>query len=253
MTTCLLIFALASTAAVIPSAKAQSANELRRYNVGTVGYLELSVPTDWQQSYKTLEAPPAVMIAYRLPSKKIFYMKVTVAWEPQQERSSRDPNWLRQAVERAGRALLNPSSQNDLRLIEIHGSNARGYYFQLPHKETLPIGEFKYVTEGVVDLGKITLVFSTYSTSRDVPSVSDSLRVVESARFVMAEQGHGNTPLFQSNVCQMEMPYFIHPQPNNSFNASGIRLDFIREDWRLLSILPAALIRALDCYSLDRI
>jgi hypothetical protein len=32
---------------------------------------------------------------------------------------------------------------------------------------------------------------------------------------------------------------------NNSFNASGNSMDVIRKDWMLLSMLPAALIRAL--------
>ena len=66
------------------------------------------------------------------------------------------------------------------------GLNANGYYFRLPHKDKLPIGEFTYVTEGIVDLGKITMVFTTFSKGKDLPAVADSLRVIESARFVQA-------------------------------------------------------------------
>jgi hypothetical protein len=148
----------------------------------------MSVPAYWQEAYKTIEVPPAVTLAYRLPSKKDFYMKVTTAWELQQERSSRDPGWLRLAVEKSGRALLGQAEQGDLKLVEINGPNAKGYYFQLPHRERFPIGEFSYITEGVVDLGKITVVFSTYSTVQDSAAVSDSLRVIEGARFIQRNQ-----------------------------------------------------------------
>jgi hypothetical protein len=184
----LLLLAIASLQVISPSVKAQSLDRSRWYKVGAVGELEMSVPVYWQEVYKNIDSVPAVTLAYHLPSKKEFYMKVTTAWEPQQERSSRDPDWLRRAVEKTGRALLNPSAQNDLRLVEIRGPKAKGYYFQLPHRERFPIGEFSYITEGVVDLGKITVVFSTYSTTQDSAAVSDSLRVIESARFVQGNQ-----------------------------------------------------------------
>jgi hypothetical protein len=146
----------------------------------------MSVPVDWQENSRMLEVPPAVTLAYRLPSKKDFYMKITSAWEPQQERSSREPGWLRRAVEKAGQRLLGQSGERNLKLNEIHGPHAQGYYFQLAHKEKLPIGEFKYVLEGVIDLGKITVVFTVFSTVKDLPEISESLRVIESARFVQA-------------------------------------------------------------------
>jgi hypothetical protein len=40
--------------------------------------------------------------------------------------------------------------------------------------------------------------------------------------------------------------------PNNSFNASGNSLIFIRMAWMLDTICPAALIRALDAYTSSR-
>ena len=111
-------------------------------------------------------------------------MKVTTAWEPQQQRSSRDPAWLRAAVERAGQKLLSRASESKLELIEINSANARGYYFRLTSKGNVPEGEFRYLTEGIVDLGKITLVFTTFSAKKDLPQLAESLRLVESARFV---------------------------------------------------------------------
>jgi hypothetical protein len=148
----------------------------------------MSVPVYWQEVSKPIESVPAVTLAYHLSSRKDFYMKVTTAWEPQQERSSRDPDWLRRAVEKSGRRLLDSSTQSELRLVEIRGPNAKGYYFQLPYRQKFPIGEFSYVTEGVVDLGRITVVFSIYSTTLDSAAVSDSLRVIESARFIQSNQ-----------------------------------------------------------------
>ena len=180
----LLVFALSAMQSMSLS-RPQSHDSLRRYRVGGVGSLELTVPSDWQEVSKTLEQPAAVTLAYRLPSAKEFYMKVTTAWEPQTERSSRKVGWLRGVVEKSGHALLS-GSVTEFTLTEIHGPTANGYYFQIPHKDELPIGKFTYVTEGAVDLGKVTLVFTTFSTSKDLAAVADSLRVIESARFVQA-------------------------------------------------------------------
>src|SRR5205814_10248012 len=60
-----------------------------------------------------------------LPSTKDFYMKVTTAWEPQEERSSRDAGWLRRAVETTGRKLLFQSSQTDISLFELDRKSTR--------------------------------------------------------------------------------------------------------------------------------
>lgn len=111
-------------------------------------------------------------------------MKVTTAWEPQQERSTRDPGWLRAAVEGAGQKSLSQASESKLELIEINSVNAKGYYFQLTSKGNVPEGEFRYLTQGIVDLGKVTLVFTTLSAKKDMPQIAESLRVVESARLV---------------------------------------------------------------------
>src|SRR6267378_4513223 len=152
-TTFLLMVSLLASQ-IVSFSKAQPASELRTYRVGRVGNLEMTVPSAWQEVSRTLEKPPAVTLAYHLPSSKDFYMKVTTAWEPQEERSHREAGWLRRAVDKSGRALLS-GSKSDLTLIEIHGPNANGYYFQLPHKDELPVGKFTYVTEGAIDLGKI--------------------------------------------------------------------------------------------------
>jgi hypothetical protein len=154
----------------------------RSYTIATLGRVEMSIPARWQENVRLLEVPPAFTLAYRLPASKDFYMKVTGAWEPQQERASRDPSWLRRAVEKAGGAL----DKKNLKLIEVSGPSAKGYYFQVAHKEKFPIGEFKFLVQGIIDLGTITLVFSAYSKEKDIPELSEALRVVQSAHFIAA-------------------------------------------------------------------
>jgi hypothetical protein len=166
------------------SATTQSINGLKTYRLGSVGNLEMTVPSNWQDVFKTLDKPSGVTLAYHLSSKKDFYMKVTAVWIPPERRSSREAGWVRRTVEESAHELAEGSSKTDPTLIEIRSANGSGYYFQLPHKDKLPIGEFSYVTEGILDLGEVTFVFTTFSTSKDLTEIADSLRVVESARFV---------------------------------------------------------------------
>src|SRR5687768_13740278 len=128
-----LVFISKTLQSQVPS----STTGLRSYNISTLGRVEMDVPVHWQENVRLLIEPPAFTLAYRLPATNDFYMKVTSAWEPQRERASRDPGWLRRAVEKTGGAL----DKNNLKLIEISGPSAKGYYFQLAHKEKFPIGE----------------------------------------------------------------------------------------------------------------
>lgn len=182
ITVLLISVSLVSVPTTLQSQVPSSTNVPRSYKISALGRIEMSVPIHWQENVRLLEMPPAFTLAYRLPASKDFYMKVSSAWEPQQERASRDPGWLRRAVEQAGGAL----GKKNLKLIEITSPSAKGYYFQLAHKEKFPIGEFKFLLQGIVDLGTITLVFSAYSKEKDIPDLSEALRVVQSAHFIAA-------------------------------------------------------------------
>ena len=176
MTTLLLI------SWVAPLTYSQSATTSRSYRMGTVGNLEMSVPSSWQDNSKTLDKPQGVTLAYRLPSRTDFYMKVTAVWIPPEKRSS-EPDQVRRAVERSARAIV--GSSNSLpELTKIASTSGNGYYFQTPGYDRFPIGEFHYIIAGVLDLGGVTFVFTTYTNSKDLPEIGDALRVVESARFV---------------------------------------------------------------------
>ncbi len=100
----------------------------------------------------------------------------------QQERASRDPIWLREAIERTAPTLGNEKPT----LHEIKSAGAKGYYFQVQHEEKFPIGEFSFLVACIVDLGGITVVFNAYANQQDAAEIGEALKVVESARFVAA-------------------------------------------------------------------
>jgi hypothetical protein len=168
---------------IVSLAVAQSATAPRSYRMGTVGNLEMSVPPSWHDNSKTLDKPQGVTLAYRLPSRTDFYMKVTAIWIPPEQRSSVEADWVHRAVERSARDIAG-SSEPLPALTQISSTGGNGYYFQTPGYDRFPIGEFHYIIGGVLDLGGVTFVFTTYTNTKDLPEIADALRVVESARFV---------------------------------------------------------------------
>src|SRR4051812_1097405 len=90
-------------------AAAQSATASRSYRMGTVGNLEMTVPSSWRDNSKTLDQPQGVTLAYRLPSRTDFYMKVTAVWIPPEGRTSREAGWVKRAVEKTARGLVGSS------------------------------------------------------------------------------------------------------------------------------------------------
>ena len=179
---CLLVSPSAPSAAV-----SQSTTASRTYRMGTVGHLEMTVPSEWQEVSKTLEGPQGVTLAYRLPPRTDFYMKVTAVWIPPEGRKSRGPDWVRRALEKAARGIVGPSKTLPT-LTPISSPGGSGYYFQSSVYNRLPVGEFTYATAGVLELGEVTFVFTTYSNTKDLPEIRDSLRVVESAHFVAGKK-----------------------------------------------------------------
>jgi len=178
-----LLTALLFVSHAFPPAVAQSVTASRSYRMGTVGNLEITVPSSWRDNSKTLDKPQGVTLAYRLPSRTDFYMKVTAVWIPPEKRSSVEPAWVRHAVEQSARDIVG-SSKPLPALTQISSTGGNGYYFQTDGYDRFPIGEFHYIIGGVLDLGGVTFVFTTYSNTKDLPELADALRVVESARFV---------------------------------------------------------------------
>jgi len=177
----LAVLLLISQAAAL--ALPQSPAASRSYRLGSVGNLEMTVPSSWQDNSKTLDKPEGVTLAYRLPSRTDFYMKVTAIWIPPEGRGARAAGWVKRAVEKTARSLVGPS-QPFPTLTQIWSPSGSGYYFQSPGYDRLPIGEFSYITEGVLDFGEVTFVFTAYSNNKNLSELGDALRVVESARFV---------------------------------------------------------------------
>src|SRR6266699_3484966 len=98
-----LLTAVLLVSHAVPLAPFQSVTASRSYRMGTGGNLEMTVPSSWQDNSKTLDKPQGVTLAYRLPSRTDFYMKVTAVWIPPEKRSSVEPAWVRHAVERSAR------------------------------------------------------------------------------------------------------------------------------------------------------
>src|SRR6184192_2586983 len=80
-----LLTALLFVSHAFPPAVAQSVTASRSYRMGTVGNLEMTVPSSWRDNSKTLDKPQGVTLAYRLPSRTDFYMKVTAVWIPREK------------------------------------------------------------------------------------------------------------------------------------------------------------------------
>ena len=166
----------------VPSLTISQSISSRTYRMGSVGNLEMAVLSHWQEVVKTLDKPNGVTLAYRLPSRTDFYMNVTAVWIGPEGRASRKAGWVRRAVEESARSVAGYSKTLP-KLTPIFSPGGNGYYFQSPGYDRLPIGEFHYITEGIVDFGEVTFVFTIYSNTQDLSEIADALRVIESARF----------------------------------------------------------------------
>jgi hypothetical protein len=102
-----------------------------------------------------------------------------------------DPAQLRAAVERQGFALLPGAVETELTLVELKSRlGAIGYFYRLTdRREKLPMGEWRYMCQGLVSLGPLSMSVTVFQASQDKDQLWRVLGWLQKAQYIsLAEQ-----------------------------------------------------------------
>jgi hypothetical protein len=143
--------------------------------------LVLDIPCNWPAgtSVDDEQSTLKIRIEYEDASKGIVLL--SVRWGTNLREDYNSPRVLKEYVLRTGRAQLSQAVEEDVILRVIHGVSGRGYLFTLQDKAPKE-GEYEYMTQGMLALEDLLLVFTilTHENSEDV--LRRPLRILETAR-----------------------------------------------------------------------
>ncbi len=169
-------------AAALLAAGACAADEpgLRRYVLPNRDTLELRLPTGWMDHVEqpSGDGPPTIEIATAAGGPSQVF--VTPEWADPTARETRELPALREAIRDAAERTRSESRESHLEVRQLSGANGVGYYFSATDRNPGP-GEFKYMSQGALQAGSLTLWFTILTDDGDDTVAVEALTVLQTA------------------------------------------------------------------------
>ena len=169
---------LAALSGAAHSAWAETHNE--SYPLPGHGTLLLTLPEGWHgEAHQPAGGlPPTITLAPKTGAA--FQVLITAIW-PMAGSIATDEKSLRKGVEAAAAEIRSQAVESELAVRELNGVSGHGYYFRATDRAPKP-DEFKYLAQGMVQVGEITLAFTVLTNDGQSGVVDSALQALSAAR-----------------------------------------------------------------------
>jgi DsbC/DsbD-like thiol-disulfide interchange protein len=150
------------------------------YTLPGHGALQLSLPEGWKGEARQPGGglPPTITLAPKAGPP--FQVLITPIW-PMQGSIATDDKSLRKGVEGAAAEAQPQAVEPKLTVKALGGASGHGFYFTATDRAPKP-GEFKYLAQGMILVGDITLAFTVLTNDGQSEVVSSALQLLTVAR-----------------------------------------------------------------------
>ena len=158
--------------------------ESESFTIPGHGVLTLDVPRVWNYNFTIKGSNEFPIITfYNLDKDKeeIYQLNLSVLWEDGFKRNISSPEYIQSLVEKTGKQALINSDQTNLSLKKITGQDGVGYLFNLSDSGA-DIGEYQFLTQGALAVGKLLLIFSLFSNDNESILQEALLKIIMSAQ-----------------------------------------------------------------------
>ena len=158
--------------------------ESESFTIPGHGVLTLDVPRVWNYNFTIKDSnEPPIITFYNLDKDKeeIYQLNLSVLWEDGFKRNISSPEYIQSLVEKTGRQALINSDQTNLSLKKITGQDGVGYLFNLSDNDA-DTGEYQFLTQGALAVGKLLLIFSLFSNDNESILQEALLKIIMSAQ-----------------------------------------------------------------------
>jgi hypothetical protein len=144
-----------------------------QYEVPGHGNLYLNIPSEWADEVNSPNEalPPTIILTPE--SGDDFRILITPLWHAEGDPDFNSKNNLKSAVTIEGEKALEQSVESELKVKEIKGEQAYGYYFMLTDKSLVgkerSAGNYKYLLNSFIGVGDLlVLVTALYHEPDDM-------------------------------------------------------------------------------------
>jgi hypothetical protein len=171
---------LLSALVLIAASAVASGAAPQSYDLPDHGSLTLLVPEGWASEVKQPpnRLPPTIGLKPR--SGTPFEVRVTAGWSMGPTSKMPDEAKIRSEVAAAARAAASQSVEGVLPVQEIKGTHGEGLYFAATDRAPNP-GEYKYLTQGIIRVGDISLAFTVLTNDGQDAIVRSALEMLRTA------------------------------------------------------------------------
>ena len=158
--------------------------ESESFTIPGHGVLTLDVPRVWNYNFTIKDSnEPPIITFYNLDKDKeeIYQLNLSVLWEDGFKRNISSPEYIQSLVEKTGKQALINSDQTNLSLKKITGQDGVGYLFNLSDSGA-KTGEYQFLTQGALAVGKLLLIFSLFSNDNESILQEALLKIIMSAQ-----------------------------------------------------------------------
>jgi hypothetical protein len=151
----------------------------QRFALPNHGVLKLSFPSSWHSQLRQPAGSLPPTIALTPTAGAPFQILITAIWAIPPRDPLPNHAAIHDQVAAAAKSAAPESVEGTVPLRDLRGPHNQGYYFLATDRAPKP-GEFKYLTQGIVELGGINLAFTLLTNDgqdRVVKAALDMLRV----------------------------------------------------------------------------
>jgi hypothetical protein len=152
----------------------------RRYALADQGTLDLKVPTTWKEELEQARDQFLAAIVFTPTSGAPFGVVLTPIWSTEKDAPPPDREALQRVVQRAAEEIKSQTVEKTVDVIELQGVSGIGYYFSVTDRSPNP-GQYKYLTQGIIPVGVLTLAFTIYTNDGQQNIMTDVLTMLSAA------------------------------------------------------------------------
>jgi len=160
---------------------------VRSYLLPDHGNIQIKVPVSWKDD---LRQPPHRLpptITLKPKTGKPFEILITPIWPASKENQPMSSEKLKQLVQQGAERAKSQAVEKTVPTQELRGSSGMGYYFAVTDRAP-GSEEYKYMTQGMIHIGDLTVTFTVLTNDGQEKIVTDALSMLKSAIHV-----NGNT------------------------------------------------------------
>lgn len=172
----------ASLMVLVPSLAVGEQVKTKTIPLPGYGEVQLEVPTSWQHEVSQSQDDGAPTVVFTSSSGPRFQLLISPSAIRGAGQPLPGPGEIRTRVGQLAKGLLPAAIEKEIRVEELKGRSAIGYYYSLTDKAPEPDG-FEYLTQGMVLIGDLLLTFTVLANDRSDEVKDQAIAALERGTF----------------------------------------------------------------------